>query len=702
MKPITNWRQSTVADIESDGFLDVATKIHVLSCEMSNGKSVDIQGSDKERLVKFFQYHLDNNVPVVFHNGVCYDIPLAERLLDIDLSKLMVIDTLAISWYLNIGREQHGLASFHEDYGIPKPPIDDWENLTYAEYLYRCQEDVKINVALWKDFMNRLVDMYTIVKEMVDSGMVDGSRQSKDEFCYLDQYKDISTVDEYIDRILTFLMFKMDCARTQEVTRFKADKQMVEESIAELQSKIEQARIELESVMPKIPKYSKRKKPKEPFKKNGDISASGAKWNNLLSMVDKSDEHGTPLARFVEGDAEHIEELVGYNDPNPNSSDQLKDWFYSLGWTPKTFKFVKDKEAQQRWVDSGFRKDLKPKPRMIPQINKDGDDGKELCDSIVELAEEVPQIMAYSKYSLISSRLGTLKGFLRDMSEDEFLKARIGGFTNTLRVKHRELVNLVGVDKPYGKQIRGGLIAEKGKVLLGSDLSSLEDRVKHHFMIPHDPEYVATMMADDFDPHILMALSSGMINKQEFDDFKKGVKTDKVKAARKAGKSTNYASVYNAGAETIARSAGVDLATGKQLHEGYWKLNWAVKKIAEEQCVIEDGRKLKWLINPINGFCYSLRKESDRFSTLCQGTGSYFFDMWVDIILEKMYTKFGVRRLTGSWHDEIVLSFKDLHNYREYFEGIVRQSIDDVNDIYKLRRPLGCDVQFGYRYSDIH
>ena len=177
---------------------------------------------------------------------------------------------------------------------------------------------------------------------------------------------------------------------------------------------------------------------------------------------------------------------------------------------------------------------------------------------------------------------------------------------------------------------------------------------------------------------------------------------ERIKAARKAGKSTNYASVYNAGAETIARSAGVDLATGKQLHEGYWKLNWAVKKIAEEQCVITDSKGLKWLINPINGFCYSLRKESDRFSTLCQGTGSYFFDMWVDFLLEKVYNKFQTKSLTGSWHDEIVLSFKDLPVFREWFENAVRSSIDDVNTKYKLRRPLGCDVQFGYRYSDIH
>ena len=520
MKPITNWRRATVGDIESDGFLDVATKIHVLSCQMANGKSVDIQGTDKDRLVKFFNYHLDNNVPVVFHNGVCYDIPLAEKLLGIDLSRLMVIDTLAISWYLNIGRELHGLDSFHADYGIAKPKITDWEGLTYAEYLYRCQEDVKINKALWDDFQERLVEIYTKVKASIDAGLADGTRVSQDEFCYLDQYKNSSTVDEYIDRVLTFLMFKMDCARIQEVTRFKADKEMITESIEELQAKIEVAKAELMSVMPKVPKYAKRNKPKEPFKKNGDLSVSGVKWNNLISLIDTKDEFGTERVKQVDGESSAILELVGYDEPNPNSSDQLKDWFFSLGWAPKTFKFVKDKEAQQRWVDSGFRKELKPKPRMIPQINKDGDDGKELCESVTELAEEVPQIMAYSKYSLITSRLSTLKGFIRDISDDGYLKARIGGFTNTLRVKHRELVNLVGVDKPYGKQIRGGLIAESGKVLLGSDMSSLEDRVKHHFMIPHDPEYVATMMAEDFDPHLKMSVASNMITPDEEEFYK--------------------------------------------------------------------------------------------------------------------------------------------------------------------------------------
>jgi hypothetical protein len=75
----------------------------------------------------------------------------------------------------------------------------------------------------------------------------------------------------------------------------------------------------------------------------------------------------------------------------------------------------------------------------------------------------------------------------------------------------------------------------------------------------------------------------------------------------------------------------VSLAEGKTLHEAYWKLNWSVKAIAEEQVVITDSRGDKWLVNPVNGFCYSLRKDSDRFSTLAQGTGSYFFEKYNDV-----------------------------------------------------------------------
>lgn len=699
MQKIFNWRKATVFDIEADNLLEDATKIHVLSYKLLGKDISSINGQATDAIKKFFSYHLKNNIPLVAHNGKCYDIPLVEKLLNIDLSEIMLIDTLALSWYLNVSRQRHGLDSFHEDYGIEKPKIDDWENLSYEEYKHRCSTDVKINVALWEDFMDRLYDMYSKCKKAVDEGKADGTRVSKDEICYIDQYKQSSSVDEYINRILTFICHKMSIVRLKEKTKFKVDLESVDKSIAELEQLIDSAAQELESVMPKIPKYAKKESPAKPFKKNGEPSATGKAWEEAKLLVGKKDELGNDLASWIDGSTLSI--LKGYEEPNINSSQQIKDFLFSKGWEPESFKYDVDEEAKSAWANSGYKKALKPVARKIPQINVDGENGKELCPSVLKLAESVPEIMAYAKYSVIKHRYGILQGFKRDQ-RGGYLKASCGGFTNTLREMHRELVNLPAASRPYGKLIRGALVADEGCVLCGSDMSSLENRVAHGFMIPHDPDYVETMMKEDYDPHILMALTANLITKEEFDQFKLGVKTEKTKAARQAGKQAGYSCVYGAGAEKIALTTKLPLQTAKQLHEGYWKLNWSVKAIAEEQCVIEDSKGLKWLVNPINGFLYNIRSDKDRFSTLCQGTGSFFFDIWVDKYLTKMEAEWGIKKVSFLAHDEKVTNFKDTEANRNKVEKFLREAVQEVNEEFMLRRKLDVDVQFGYKYSDIH
>lgn len=176
----------------------------------------------------------------------------------------------------------------------------------------------------------------------------------------------------------------------------------------------------------------------------------------------------------------------------------------------------------------------------------------------------------------------------------------------------------------------------------------------------------------------------------------------RISAARKKGKTTNYASVYNAGPDKIAIAAGVSKAEGKQLHEAYWKLNWAVKAIADEQVVVTDSRGNKWLVNPINGFCYALRKDSDRFSTLAQGTGAFFFDMWLDKVIEGMYSKWGRKTLTAQVHDEHIFVIRDVEKFKGELAALIKESLDKVNEQFKLRRKLGCETQYGKRYSEIH
>lgn len=713
MKLITNWSKATVADIEADALLGDATKIHVLSYHLTNDKQGSINGINSEGIKKFFNYHLENNLPIVMHNGICFDVPLVEKLLGMDLSKLMLVDTLPLSWYLNFDRKSHGLDSFFEDYGIAKPKITDWEGLTFEEYKHRCEEDVKINLALWEDLKARLRDIYFKVKQAVDSGQIKVKRMSSDEVCYIDQYVNSSSVDDYIDRILTFLMFKRDCSRLKEKTGWLVDVNYLDSTIDTLEDITNKAKEELEAVMPKVVKFSEKTRPKKPFKMNGQKSVSGLEWDRLEKLAKSGDvdEYGNLKAKMLNLDT--IKVISKYEEPNINSGKQLKDFLFSKGWKPRTFKYEKDEEAFQVYVDSGFRKELKPKPRAIPQISVDGDDGKELCQSVLELADEVPEIMYYAKYTTVKHRLDMCKGFRSTMTSGNRLHARCGGFTNTLREKHRELVNLPKPSKPYGNRVRGSLIADNGCVLLGSDMSSLEDRVKVHFMFPYDYEYAQKLIVKGYDPHLDLACSAELLQQWQVDRYKELKKKEdktqeeqlefsKLDKIRAAGKIGNYGCQYGSGADTLSLNADIPLDIAKKVVEGYKKLNWSIKTIADDQCVIVDDRGDKWLVNPINGFAYSLRSDKDRFSTLCQGTGSFFFDVWVDKILEKMYSKFKVKRLTGQFHDEYITCFKDTESNKLIMEEITRESISEINKEYLLRRPLDCDVAFGYRYSEIH
>lgn len=717
MKQIKNYKRATVCDLETDGLLESVSKIYICGYKLE-GKPISVLWGDNEedRIRAMLKWHIDTETPIAGHNFQTFDIPVLEKLYKIDLSELMVIDTLGLSWYLNVNHQRHSLEVLAKEYDVPeKFEVDekDWANLTKDQAIKRVTSDVAINTAVYKDFITRLEDMATRAKEVIDNGSVGGSRTHPEEIIYLDSLVGIS-VEEHVNRILTFLMFKGDVLALQERTGWLVDVPYLESSIAELEVLVKESADALESVMPKIPKYAVRKQPAKPYRKNGDLSASGENWERLKKLYkDKGvDDSGTLIARVRKKG--EIEELVGYSPPNINGHQQVKDFLFSHGWKPETFKYVRDDVAFDAWIKSKPKsgaahwewsawKDSKPEDRGIPQVRMEGDGGKELCESVELLAEQVPEIRYLEEYSVIKHRLDTMKGILSRVGGDGKVQAGWGGYTNTLRCMHRApCTNLPAANKKFALPIRGSFIAPEGYVSCGSDMSGLESRVAHHFMIPHDPEYVNTMLEPDYDGHILMALAANLITEQEFNDFKKGVKPNHVAEARQQGKTASYAAAYGGGAASIAKGANVSLDIGKRLHEGYWELNHSIKRVAEEQVLIEDKKGLRWLVNPINGFCYNIRSDKDVWNTLCQGSGSYFFDCWTDKILSKQKELWGKCTQTAAFHDEVVYVFRDTPKLRDTFEDILKVSVDDVSGEFKLRRELGCDVQFGERYSDIH
>lgn len=624
-----------VMDCEADGLFP--TKFYVLSYE-DGGNIVSLTTHEEMKVWLLAQTEL------VGHNIYNWDIPQLERVLKIKV-KAKLIDTLYLSWYLYPERKLHGLDWWGRDLGIAKPTITDWHNLSVEEYTHRCEEDVKINLRLWK--------------------------KQKDYLSLLYKTTSPSTLP-----IVSYLMYKADCAKEQERSKWKLDVEWCKEAFNRLEAEQAPKIAALKLVMPMVQKRQLKEPPAKPYKKDGTLSVEGAKWQKYLRDQGLTKGHTAPI--YI---------VVKEEEPNPNSPEQLKDWLFSLGWEPLTFKFIKEEDGSER---------------KIPQIKLPN--SPDICPSVLELAETEPAINELAGLSVLKHRLGLLKGFLENVDEEGFLKARVQGLTNTLRFKHTEIVNLPGIDKPYGREIRGCLIARDDHELAGSDMNSLEDNTKKHYMYEYDPDYVIEMSKKGFDPHLDLAKRSGAVSEEgvtiflenrELPDIGSNIKAivKLVAAVRKIYKVVNYSAVYGVGAPKLARELKIPVKEAKTLLKNYWERNWAVIKVAEN-CVVKTVNGQKWLFNPVSKFWYSLRADKDRFSTLNQGTGVYCFDTWVREVRKER------SQLTAQFHDEIIIEVKK--GVRERATALLKGAIDRVNDKLKLNIQLGVDVQFGDRYSEIH
>ena len=639
------------SDCETSGLLYDLTKqksprLHnFCSIDVVTGEIVLFEGSQKEDIQAWF----NEGHTFITHNCKTYDNPTLQ-FLGYDTSKIKWIDSLALSWYLSPTRIRHGLAEYGEEFGVPKPVIDNWENQTQEEYNHRVIEDCKIQAMLWKKQVSQLQELY---------GKQEGS----------------------YDRIINYLMWKMDCVRMQQDNKWELDVEGAKKLQNELEIEIEKKVEALKEVMPRVPKYVVKSRPAKPFLKTGELSSTGLKWKELTESLGLPFEH-----------KEDIKVVKDYEVGNPASHSQLKMWLDSLGWVSETFKFVKEADGSTR---------------KIPQINLKGGD---ICQSVKDLIPKCAGIEHIAGLGILNHRLSIVKGWLRD-AEDGFITARVQGFTNTLRKQHKEYCNTPSTRVPYGAELRALLVSGEGKLLCGSDLSGVENYIKNHYQWKIDPDYVKTQLADGFDPHLLMAVSAGLMSEEDSEWYKwykknKDQHNDKddkrfseLDLLRAIGKGAGYSLQYGAGVETVARSCKVSEKVARKLHKGYHKLNWSVDKIAGMMVTKKTSQGM-WQINPVNKFWYSLRNDKDKFSTLVQGTAAYVFDIW----LYQCYTlakKRGVDYcLVAQQHDDQALRLNE--GCEEAVEALLRDALAKVNETLKLNVEIKCDVMFGKNGKEIH
>lgn len=628
-----------VFDIETDGLLDEVTKIHVFSYTIISGENSK-SGSlyDYQEIITFL---LSQEV-LVGHNIIRYDIPVLEKILGIDLSSKEIIDTLGLSWYVFCQEKKHSLEVLGEKVGVSKIEISDWQNLSIEDYTKRCETDVKINVKVFKHIYNIIYDVY------------------KGD----------------VGKLIHYLNFKLKCLRDQEKAKIWVDRIKLYKAKQELSYEVKKKEQIVSALMP-LGKVL-YKKPKVIIKKDGTLTEQGKKWFEILK------ENNLP------NETEEIRE-VG----NPGSIPQIKDWLFSLGWKPFTFKVSKSTGKQ------------------IPQINLPF--GQGLCESIKILYDIEPNLKELESYFMLRNRLSCIEGFIESMDKDGYVQASAKGLTNTLRLRHsKPIVNLPAIDKPYGKEIRGLIsVKEDDEILIGMDISGLESATADHYIYFYDPEYVKEKRTPGFDPHIDIAFLANMVTEEEVKFFKyieslpdkkkellSKEEKDRIKSIKKkrhTAKTGNFAMTYNAyppKIQEICRFETLDEA--QHLFDVYWERNKGIKMVVNDTIIKKVKGKL-WLWNPVAQLWMYLKTEKDTFSCLNQSTGSYVFNCLLRIVKEKIS---GKGEILLEYHDEMLIRTK------EYLKEEVLSCLDEavvmLNNQLKLNIEISISKEIGKNYADCH
>jgi len=241
-------------------------------------------------------------------------------------------------------------------------------------------------------------------------------------------------------RLIDYLGFKMDCAREAEEVGVKLDVERAQRNYDELERMQEEKFLELVKAMPKQPVYKTFKCPSQQFKKDGSMTEAWKKWMNLLFQAE--------LPSTYEG--AEVEMIVDWEDANPNSDIQVKDWLNKLGWQPQTWKYDKNKKT-------GVEK-------RIPQIRYPAThpEAGHLCESVLVLKEQNAGVEVLEGLTVIRHRKAFFKALL-DSHKDGWLEASIAGLTNTFRFKHaKPLANIPKVEMPWGAVIWGFLRCTRG------------------------------------------------------------------------------------------------------------------------------------------------------------------------------------------------------------------------------------------------
>lgn len=394
-----------VGDLEANGLLDTATKVHCgVFKDINTGELWKFKPHEIRQMLEF----LDTTDVLIIHNGIGYDWPLLEKLYNYKY-KGKKVDTLIMSRLLNPKRllppncpnkkiGPHSIAAWGYRVGRGKPDHDDWENFS-EDMLHRCTEDVEI-----------LHLVYNKLQEESKGG------NWRNAF------------------LLSFKLFEY--LQKQEQYGWKVDKPYMLKCIHQLEHWIARIDRALEKHLPIVVEIQELKKDgeylyvKKPFLKSGEYSKSSKAW------VDCIVESGS-VAPDIVGPFTRI----SFRRVDLNSNLETKNYLLAAGWQPLEWNIDDDGN------------------RTSPKLSKD--------DPFDGINGGVGRLVA--RRVQCRQRKSIIEGLVNSIRPDGRIPSVINNLADTARATHRNIVNIPGAKSFYGKQLRKMFCSEGGKVLVSID-----------------------------------------------------------------------------------------------------------------------------------------------------------------------------------------------------------------------------------------
>lgn len=443
-----------------------------------------------------------------------------------------------------------------------------------------------------------------------------------------------------------------------------------------LQNKINLLEYIIKERLPMI--CNKGKELKNVLKKDGTPTQAVISWYNSL------DVRPFPLSSVC-GSFTRLEFKV----LNLNSVPQKREVLKKYGWKPTKWNYKKDSSGNvvkgvpsevysKEWFDKNswhLPKDYLVTKNEYQQIVTGGS----ICYD--EENRNIKCLISFVRHAKIRHRLSLLQGLV--IREDGAVAG--GGNTvacNTGRVQHRGIVNIPKAEKKvfFGKQIRSIFSHREGYILLGADLSALENRLMGHYTFNiDDGKYANRLMKED--PHTRTA--------------------EVLRITRTQAKTVNYALSFGATYHKLKEILKCSEAEAKKAYAAWWndKAPLLILKQKLEKAV--ENRNPMW-IKGLDGRKVFCRSKHSLLNALIQSAGSVVNKFITCCVYKEIKKNNLDAHFVLNYHDEIDLEVKNDEKSIDLLKQIVYNGVEKCNKYFQFKVPMAMDIHVGKSWAAIH